>query len=146
MIEQLQDHGVSLSIDDFGAGFTSFGYLREFAVREIKIDRSYIARFTESRFDQSLVTSLVVLCDCLGIPLVAEGWRTRRRRRCWWRWAAPAARATASAARCLTRTCAAGSTAGMLRTGTSGCGREILSHLHHLHPTTVIPAKAGPIS
>ncbi|MFT4056560.1 MAG: GGDEF domain-containing response regulator [Novosphingobium sp.] len=73
VIEQLQDNGVSLSIDDFGAGFTSFGYLREFAVREIKIDRSYIARFTENRFDQSLVTSLVVLCDCLGIPLVAEG-------------------------------------------------------------------------
>lgn len=73
VIEQLHDNGVSLSIDDFGAGFTSFGYLREFAVREIKIDRSYILRFTESRFDQSLVTSLVVLCDCLGIPLVAEG-------------------------------------------------------------------------
>ncbi|MGF7155717.1 putative bifunctional diguanylate cyclase/phosphodiesterase [Novosphingobium gossypii] len=73
VIEQLHDNGVSLSIDDFGAGFTSFGYLREFAVREIKIDRSYISRFTESRFDQSLVTSLVVLCDCLGIPLVAEG-------------------------------------------------------------------------
>ncbi|PNU01938.1 putative bifunctional diguanylate cyclase/phosphodiesterase [Novosphingobium guangzhouense] len=73
VIEQLQDNGVSLSIDDFGAGFTSFGYLREFAVREIKIDRSYISRFTENRFDQSLVTSLVVLCDCLGIPLVAEG-------------------------------------------------------------------------
>ena len=73
VIEQLHDHGISLSIDDFGAGFTSFGYLREFAVSEIKIDRSYIARFTESRFDQSLVTSLVVLCESLGIPLVAEG-------------------------------------------------------------------------
>lgn len=76
VIEQLQDHRISLSIDDFGAGFTSFGYLREFAVREIKIDRSFIARFTESRFDQSLVNSLVVLCESLGIPLVAEGVET----------------------------------------------------------------------
>ncbi|WP_404480357.1 putative bifunctional diguanylate cyclase/phosphodiesterase [Novosphingobium sp. BL-52-GroH] len=73
VIEQLQDHKISLSIDDFGAGFTSFGYLRDFAVSEIKIDRSFIARFTESRFDQSLVHSLVVLCESLGIPLVAEG-------------------------------------------------------------------------
>lgn len=73
VIEQLHDNGISLSIDDFGAGFTSFGYLREFAVSEIKIDRSYIARFTENRFDQSLVNSLVVLCESLGIPLVAEG-------------------------------------------------------------------------
>jgi len=73
VIEQLHDHRISLAIDDFGAGFTSFGYLREFAVSEIKIDRSFIARFTESRFDQSLVHSLVVLCESLGIPLVAEG-------------------------------------------------------------------------
>lgn len=73
VIEQLQDHRISLAIDDFGAGFTSFGYLREFAVSEIKIDRSFISRFTESRFDQSLVHSLVVLCESLGIPLVAEG-------------------------------------------------------------------------
>lgn len=73
VIEQLQDHKISLAIDDFGAGFTSFGYLREFAVSEIKIDRSFISRFTESRFDQSLVHSLVVLCESLGIPLVAEG-------------------------------------------------------------------------
>ncbi|WP_159982930.1 MULTISPECIES: GGDEF domain-containing response regulator [unclassified Novosphingobium] len=73
VIEQLHDHKISLAIDDFGAGFTSFGYLREFAVSEIKIDRSFISRFTESRFDQSLVHSLVVLCESLGIPLVAEG-------------------------------------------------------------------------
>ncbi|MFC0202782.1 putative bifunctional diguanylate cyclase/phosphodiesterase [Novosphingobium soli] len=73
VIEQLRGHGIALSIDDFGAGFTSFGYLREFAVREIKIDRTFISRFTESRFDQALVHSLVVLCDSLGIDLVAEG-------------------------------------------------------------------------
>ena len=73
VIEQLHDHRISLAIDDFGAGFTSFGYLREFAVSEIKIDRSFISRFTESRFDQSLVHALVVLCESLGIPLVAEG-------------------------------------------------------------------------
>lgn len=73
VIEQLHNHKISLAIDDFGAGFTSFGYLREFAVSEIKIDRSFISRFTESRFDQSLVHSLVVLCESLGIPLVAEG-------------------------------------------------------------------------
>ncbi|HKR91267.1 GGDEF domain-containing response regulator [Novosphingobium sp.] len=73
VIEQLHERRIGLSIDDFGAGFTAFGYLREFAISEIKIDRSYIRRFTESRFDQSLVSSLVVLCESLGIPLVAEG-------------------------------------------------------------------------
>ncbi|SFG00015.1 diguanylate cyclase (GGDEF) domain-containing protein [Novosphingobium sp. CF614] len=80
VIEQLHDRRVGLSIDDFGAGFTSFGYLREFAVSEIKIDRSYIRRFAENRFDQSLVNSLVVLCESLGIPLVAEGVEDARTR------------------------------------------------------------------
>jgi diguanylate cyclase (GGDEF)-like protein len=76
VIERLKEHGIRLSIDDFGSGFTSFGYLREFAISEIKIDRSFISRFTESRFDQSLVNSLVVLCESLGIGLVAEGVET----------------------------------------------------------------------
>ncbi|MFK4872270.1 putative bifunctional diguanylate cyclase/phosphodiesterase [Novosphingobium sp. ZW T3_23] len=76
VIESLHEHRIPLSIDDFGAGFTSFGYLREFAISEIKIDRSFISRFTENRFDQSLVNSLVVLCESLGIPLVAEGVET----------------------------------------------------------------------
>lgn len=76
VVERLHRTGVRLSIDDFGAGFTSFGYLREFAVDEIKIDRSYVSRCSESRFDQSLIHSLVVLCDSLGIKLVAEGIET----------------------------------------------------------------------
>lgn len=76
VVERLHRGGVRLSIDDFGAGFTSFGYLREFAIDEIKIDRSFVSRCTESLFDQSLVQSLVVLCNSLGITLVAEGIET----------------------------------------------------------------------
>lgn len=73
VVERLHRHGVRLSIDDFGAGFTSFGYLRDFTIDEIKIDRSFISRCTESAFDQSLINSLVVLCESLDIDLVAEG-------------------------------------------------------------------------
>ncbi len=73
VVERLHREGVRLSIDDFGAGFTSFGYLREFTIDEIKIDRSFVSRCTESTFDQSLINSLVVLCTSLGIDLVAEG-------------------------------------------------------------------------
>jgi diguanylate cyclase (GGDEF)-like protein len=80
VIEELCRQHIAFSIDDFGAGFTSFGYLREFPVSEIKVDRSYIRRFTESRFDQSLVQSLVVLCESLGIMLVAEGVEDARTR------------------------------------------------------------------
>ena len=74
--EKLHSLGLKLSIDDFGAGFTSFRYLSDFAINEIKIDRSFISQFIESRFDQSLVKSLVVLCENLDIALIAEGIET----------------------------------------------------------------------
>ena len=80
VIDALATHGIELSIDDFGAGFTSFGYLREFAVKEIKIDKSYILKLGQNHFDLSLVTSLVVFCRSLNIRLVAEGVETED---CW---------------------------------------------------------------
>lgn len=73
VIDALAAEGIALSIDDFGAGFTSFGYLREFAIKEIKIDKSYIITLGQNQFDLSLVTSLVVFCRALDIRLVAEG-------------------------------------------------------------------------
>jgi EAL domain-containing protein (putative c-di-GMP-specific phosphodiesterase class I) len=73
VIDALAAEGIALSIDDFGAGFTSFGYLREFAIKEIKIDKSYITTLGQNQFDLSLVTSLVVFCRALDIRLVAEG-------------------------------------------------------------------------
>ncbi|MBT0571765.1 EAL domain-containing protein [Curvibacter sp. CHRR-16] len=73
VVELLSANGIPLSIDDFGAGFTSFSYLRDFHVSEIKVDKSYILDICGSDFNQSLVRSLVVFCDALGIRLVAEG-------------------------------------------------------------------------
>lgn len=80
VINRLNAHGLVLSIDDFGAGFTSFGYLRDFNVKEIKIDKSYVLRLTDNQFDRSLVSCLAVFCDSLGINLVAEGVETDA---CW---------------------------------------------------------------
>lgn len=73
VLERLSQRGVALAIDDFGAGFTSFGYLRDFTVREIKLDKSYILNLAEQAFDQSLVSCLAVFCRSLGLRLLAEG-------------------------------------------------------------------------
>ena len=80
VIDRLAVHGVSLSIDDFGAGFTSFGYLCDFNVREIKIDSSYVLSLLDNQFNRSLVSCLTVFCDSLGIRLVAEGVENEQ---CW---------------------------------------------------------------
>lgn len=76
VVERLHKAGVALAVDDFGAGFTSFSTLREFRVQEIKIDKSYILTLGDSRFDRSLVRSLVVFCESLDIALLAEGVET----------------------------------------------------------------------
>jgi diguanylate cyclase len=75
VIAQLQQRGIDVSIDDFGAGFTSLAYLGSLAVHELKLDRTFIAALggaTEGR-DLELVRATVDLGHALGLRVVAEG-------------------------------------------------------------------------
>jgi diguanylate cyclase (GGDEF)-like protein len=65
--------GVSLSLDDFGTGWSSFGQLRELPVTEIKVDRSFVARMAHDLRDRAIVTSVLDLARGLGVRVVAEG-------------------------------------------------------------------------
>jgi EAL domain-containing protein (putative c-di-GMP-specific phosphodiesterase class I) len=62
-------------VDDFGAGFTSLAYLGSLAVKELKLDRSFIIRLAESKEgrDLALVRATVELAHALGLRVVAEG-------------------------------------------------------------------------
>jgi diguanylate cyclase len=74
-IQKLHDLGLIVSVDDFGAGFTSLAYLGSLAVGELKLDRSFITRLsdtTEGR-DLALVRATVELAHALGLRVVAEG-------------------------------------------------------------------------
>ena len=73
VIADLTEAGIKLSIDDFGAGFTSFAHLQDFSIPEIKIDKDYIIGLKENSFGASLVKSISVFCKSEGIRLVAEG-------------------------------------------------------------------------
>ncbi len=74
VLDRLKAHGIGLSIDDFGAGFTSFSYLRQFPVQEIKLDKCYVMQLEEEQvFDESLVSCLAVFCEAMDLRLVAEG-------------------------------------------------------------------------
>jgi EAL domain-containing protein (putative c-di-GMP-specific phosphodiesterase class I) len=74
-IERLRTLGVVVSVDDFGAGFTSLAYLGSLAVGELKLDRSFITELTTAQAgrDVTLVRSTIELAHSLGLRVVAEG-------------------------------------------------------------------------
>ncbi len=72
-IDLLEQYGVQFSIDDFGAGFTSFKYLKSFRIAEIKIDQEFVTAIEKGSFDANLVQSIAGFCKGLNIRLVAEG-------------------------------------------------------------------------
>ena len=75
VIEELRDLGIVVSIDDFGAGVTSLAYLSNLAVRELKLDRTFIAGLAanDSDRDLDLVRSTIELGHAMGLRIVAEG-------------------------------------------------------------------------
>jgi EAL domain-containing protein (putative c-di-GMP-specific phosphodiesterase class I) len=75
VIQELWDYGIVVSVDDFGAGFTSLAHLSSLAVKELKLDRIFIAALTgdDSRRALDLVRATIDLGHALGLRIVAEG-------------------------------------------------------------------------
>ena len=76
VLPQMADLGVTLSIDDFGTGFSSLSHLRKFPIDEIKIDMSFVERMVIRANDAVIVRSIVELGHSLGLRVVAEGVET----------------------------------------------------------------------
>ena len=73
VLERLGDMGLRLSVDDFGTGYTSLGYLRRLPISELKIDRSFVSQMATSEEDAVIVRSTIDLGRNLGLGVVAEG-------------------------------------------------------------------------
>lgn len=72
MVSQLRDLGCRFALDDFGAGFNSYNYLKQFPVDYLKIDGSFITNLTRDPVDQALVKSMAEIARTLGKQTVAE--------------------------------------------------------------------------
>ncbi len=72
-LTKLKSLGVLIAIDDFGTGYSSLGYLRQFPVDAVKIDRSFITAMGDSPESGVLVHTMVALGRALGLGTVAEG-------------------------------------------------------------------------
>lgn len=76
-LSRLHDLGVHLAIDDFGVGYSSLAYLRDFPVDLLKIDRSFITDVTERHDDAVITRAVINLAHNLGLQVVAEGVETK---------------------------------------------------------------------
>lgn len=74
---ELHSLGVSISIDDFGTGMSSFAYLRELDMDYVKIDRSFVASMMLDRRNELVVKGIISMCHDLDRKVIAEGIETQ---------------------------------------------------------------------
>ena len=72
-VNQLKQLGISVVIDDFGAGFSSMGYLKSFPINMLKIDKSFISGLPDSSEDAAITQAVIAMSHSLNIKVIAEG-------------------------------------------------------------------------
>ncbi len=71
-IDALRERGCSFSLDDFGAGLSSFAYLKNFKVDTLKIDGSFIRDIIDNRISESMVAAITQVAKVMKLKTVAE--------------------------------------------------------------------------
>lgn len=75
-LDLLRQTGVKIALDDFGSGFSSVGYLRQFGFDRMKIDRSLVQSVGEGGRALEMLRATVALARSLDMPVTAEGVET----------------------------------------------------------------------
>jgi diguanylate cyclase (GGDEF)-like protein len=75
-LRTLHEMGVRLSVDDFGTGYASLGYLKRLPVSELKLDKSFVNDLEREASDRALADAVIGIGQALGLEVVAEGVET----------------------------------------------------------------------
>lgn len=71
-VDRVRGYGAKVALDDFGAGYTSFSYLKEFKADLLKIDGSFIVDMNQHPANIAIVEAIVSLANNLGMKVIAE--------------------------------------------------------------------------
>lgn len=71
-VDRVRGYGAKVALDDFGAGYTSFSYLKEFKADLLKIDGSFIVDMNQHPVNIAIVETIVSLANNLGMKVIAE--------------------------------------------------------------------------
>lgn len=71
-LAQLREAGVTIVLDDFGAGYASIGYLKQIRFDQIKLDGGLLTAALDTSDGERLLRAVIGLCDALGVGTVAE--------------------------------------------------------------------------
>jgi diguanylate cyclase (GGDEF)-like protein/PAS domain S-box-containing protein len=76
VLQQLRELGIQISIDDFGAGYTSLGYLKKLPINTLKIDQSFICDCTD-KSNAAIIQGIITISRKMGFKTIAEGVETQ---------------------------------------------------------------------
>jgi diguanylate cyclase (GGDEF)-like protein/PAS domain S-box-containing protein len=80
VLQELKTMGVHFAVDDFGIGYSSLSYLRQFPIDVLKIDQSFIHQITSDPDDSSIVSAIIHMGKSLKHLVIAQGVETQEQR------------------------------------------------------------------
>jgi diguanylate cyclase (GGDEF)-like protein/PAS domain S-box-containing protein len=73
VLQELKEMGLKLAIDGFGTGYSSFSYLRHFAVDKLKIDKSFVRDVVADCGDAAITSAIISMAKSMNLKVIAEG-------------------------------------------------------------------------
>ena len=73
VLASIKERDIQLSIDDFGTGFSCMGYLNQFAINYLKIDKSFVRNMKVDVGSLAIVKAIIALAKNLNMEVIAEG-------------------------------------------------------------------------